>query len=902
MTHQDAIYDQTGNCRRNSTVPVVNTSSDICIFNMPFFSMSGATKINCETQTCDLSGVSYSNILTATTECFTTAAMSADCFTDIVWSTKIYEDNVLVSTDIFYTSSNISDAPTINEFSGSVNDSFTTLGYDFTFSGTQYTINQDGSSELRIDINTEVNYIPNCIVTGNTNGETLCSCPSGYTLTPAKDNCVLTATTAATLNGTIYTATTGDVNAGYNNNGTAFYSTNLTGDVPYILTGTSITLRNSNGTPITANAIVGDPNTLWDSNLNTLYGRLNNCGIWTTEPGIGQPTMEWIGFSTCIEITSGGTYSIGLSADNWGRFTIDGEVFFTSESAAGNTETLSYWRVFEVELSSGKHIIEMEGKNNTSNASFGAEIYNVGISNLTGMTTESELSAVTIFTTADYRSDVVSGATGIQVLDLGESSGYSCPTGYALDVCGTGYTCTQLNYTGSTCLFTGTCNDVNSVVCDLDFTATTINSEEIYNITGQTEIGLGFNFTANTSEFLDKNTTFKFQIFKYDHTLGYFIDSSKFESETYEWSSFSATSAITVSVPVDSLTLDGDYLIKSYFTHDVCTEFALLNGDRDTLPSNNLGSEYRLYEPYRDFHFVAFNSADTPIITASVGKSDPLGSLIVSGLILDGTSNTSVLPSAESDFMVSINGLTLQEDLDYTLSALTNTTLLTFNDTIVSGDVLTYAYTNTENSSNIRGEGVEVTTAIVSGTTGNQGSEKVYYNTTSGKYELYTDLVPSGGDLIVTINGATLAGNIDYYLSTTDSNRIILEGDLVVGDVIGIYYTTNVTIQGDVTIPSFNISWGITNEPQNTNGLFTVEFSDSEDFTTLLTTSATTQYVEGQITYSVPIELSGNVGDVQYYRIKNEKTYEDICGNPFTTTAYSEVIDITIQTNAFNSY
>jgi hypothetical protein len=900
MSYQNEIYDQTGNCRRNSTVSVVNTSSDICIFNMPFFSMSGASKIDCETQTCDLSGVSYTNILTATTECFKVAAMSADCFNNIIWSTKIYEDNLLVNTDVFYTSTNINDAPNISQFSGSVNDSLTALGYNFNFNGTQFNVTQNGFSELRVDINTELNYTPNCIVTGNTTGDTSCSCPTGYNPTPEGDSCVFTTTTAATLNGTIYTATTGNLNAGYANNGTHFFSTNLTGEIPYILTGSSTTLRTSGGIAISPNA--SSTNQLWDANGSTLYGRLNNCGIWTTEPGIGQPNLEWIGFSACIDINTSGTYSIGLSGDNWARFKLDGETFFTSENAVGGTESLSYWRVFEVQLTSGKHIIEMEGKNNGSYASFGAEIYNVGISSLTGMTTESQLSAVTIFTTADYRSDVVSGTTGIQVLDLGESSGYSCPAGYSLDVCGTGYTCTQLNYTDTVCVFTGTCSDINSVICNLDFTATTINSQEVYNITNETEIDLGFNFTANTSEFLDKNTTFNFKIFKYNHALGYFIDSTKFESEIYEWSSFSATSAITVSVPVSSLTLDGDYLIKSYFSHDVCTEFALLNGDRDTLPSNNLGSQYKLYEPYRDFHFVAFNSAETPTITPSIGKSNPIGSLIVDGIILNGNSNTAVLTSAESDYIISINGLTLQKDLDYTLSALSTTTLITFNDTIVSGDVLTYAYANSQNSDNIRNEGLEITSPIVSGTTNNQGNEKVYYNTTTGKYELYTDLVPSGGDIIVTINGVTLADNIDYYLSTSDSNRIILEGNLIVGDVIGIYYTSNVTIQGDVTIPSFNVSWVITNEPQNTNGLFTVEFSSSKDFTTLLTTSATTPYVEGQITYSVPIELSGSVGDVQYYRIKNEKTYEDICGNPFTTTAYSEVIDITIQTNAFNSY
>jgi hypothetical protein len=288
------------------------------------------------------------------------------------------------------------------------------------------------------------NYnILNC-VTGNTY-----SCPSGTTMTPGLDNCYTYDVTGATFIGTTYSATTGNVNSAYGSSGTLFYRNGLNGILPYNLQGTSSTLKDGVGITIQPDQVV-NTGTLWkNTSPSTSNGRLNNVGIWTTLPDSGgnaQPVQEWFGFAECIDIISEGTYSIGLASDNRTRFRIDGTEIYTSENLTGNSnKDLVYWRVFEIELTSGKHIIEMEGYNYDSEASFGAEIYQAPISQLTGMTSESELNAVTIFTTADLR-------TGTSLIPLGETNGFSCPTGYALDTCdGTGtYTCIKLNYSGIT--------------------------------------------------------------------------------------------------------------------------------------------------------------------------------------------------------------------------------------------------------------------------------------------------------------------------------------------------------------------------------------------------------------------------------------------------------------------
>lgn len=905
MRYQDRIYNQAGTNMRNSTAPVLKTSSDICVFDMPFFTMSGGSKIECSEVTCNISGVSYSDIFTGATDCFITNELSGSCFNSVTWRTDVYEDNVLVYSGDFFTSTGItSTPPTIAEFSGSVVTAFNSLGYDYEFSGTQYTISQNGFNELRLNINTNLDYLANCPVTGTSATEISCFCPSGYTLTPAGDNCVDTATTAATNTGTIYTAVTGNQNAGYSVSGTLFYKSELNGEIPYILTGSSTTLRTSGGTALSFDQVV-NTGTLWDNTVPNLDGRLNNCGIWTNEPGTGQPNTEWVGFSHCVDILSAGTYSIGLSGDNWARFRVDGDEFFTSENANGGTETLTYWRVLEVTLSSGKHIIEMEGKNNGGNASFGAEIYSGGIDNLTGMTTESQLSAVTVFTTKDFRSDVVSGTTGIQIFDIGESSGYSCPAGFILDTCGTGYTCTQLDYTDTTCMFTGNCPDNQTVVCDLNFSGLTTGDTNVHVVTGNTTIDLDFTFTANTSTFTDNNANFKFEVYKYDNNQNWFNPLPVYTSSEFDWSNFSGTSAFTTTVPVSSLNIDGDYLVKGYYTYDACAEFDSLEGNTYDTKNNYIPlSDYRIYQKDRDFHFVALSEVQTPVIELSSDVVQPAGVLLVSSQVLNGETNEIVLPNESGNHMINLNGITLANGLDYTINTIENISadILVLSGSPVSGDVLTLVYTSDEFDGSIKNDVIDIQTPIVSGITDGQGSELVYYNTTTGRYEIFLELLPANAnDIVVTLNGVTLANFIDYYQSTSNTKRLILEGDLETGDIINIFYKAITNVFGNVTVNEVTVNWSVETAPTNDGGLFTVELSSDASFSAL-TNTYDVQYIEDSRNYSQLIDLVGGFGTDVYYRVKNEKKYNDLCGNEIKSTKYSDSVKVTIQTNTNNSY
>lgn len=266
-------------------------------------------------------------------------------------------------------------------------------------------------------------------------------CPSGYNLND-DGLCEQILTTAATFNGELFTAYTGNINSVYGQSGTQFYSlTTLDSySIPYYRTNFS-QVKDNNGNIIP-----------WDNiNNNSIWKqRLNQSGIWATPSSSNnEPYHEWIGFSYCINIPEGedGIYSLGLGADNRCRFTINSELIYESNlgddtgpgaGCGGSANgSFTYWRVFEIELFEGDNIIEFEGYNCSSQAAFGFEIYNTTVDVLDTITNKSVLeNDYILFSTKDLRYET-NGNVAF-TFDLGENSGYACPSGYALDSCNNG--------------------------------------------------------------------------------------------------------------------------------------------------------------------------------------------------------------------------------------------------------------------------------------------------------------------------------------------------------------------------------------------------------------------------------------------------------------------------------
>lgn len=417
-------------------------------------------------------------------------------------------------------------------------------------------------------------------------------------------------------------------------------------------------------------------------------------------------------------------------------------------------------------------------------------------------------------------------------------------------------------------------------------------------ITTATTIPLNFYFTGNTDTFTANSATFNYEIYKFNHNTNTFTLPSVYKSNTFQYSGFSGTSILTENVPVSGLSLDGEYLVKGYYQYSACTEFlSKLGKNVDTLTFRS-GSQYSLYDNNLDYYFIAFKGADEPRFLINASNSPVLNQLFQQVILPEnGETTFNVLYNTSSNLMVTLNGLVLAKDLDYSIVS----NVLTLIATTVKGDILTLIYT-AGYSNNLVGENINISSPISSGATNLQGNNLVYYNTDTKKYELYTTLEPvNNSSIMIMLNGAVLTNGLDYYQSVTNAKRIILEGIILLGDILTIVYAPTTGVFNGIINNFPSITWQITNPPQTTNGIFTLEVSSAITFSNLYT-SVTQPYIVGQTSYFSNFIASGDVGTKLYYRVKNEKKYETLCGITLSDIKYSEVVPITIQTNSINSY
>lgn len=890
---ENKIYIQTAyQGVRNKDILNVNTSSDFCVFESPNFTVSGASKIDfCGGEvSCTISGSLEVAYIAARAVCFTGNDLEESCLELSHYENRISADGEVIYSADFYTSTAYTgDYPSGTLYRDSIITAFDALGYTYTYTGTTFTIDKPyGVNQLNLDVNINFDLTDDCMYTST--GCT--SCPSGYTETVAGDACVYSATTAATFNGSGSTIVAGDTNADYSTNGTYFYTNETNNESLPLFRGVSnlATLEDQSGGTISWTNISAPANTFWDSNGSSANGRLNNTSL-------SGSSSEWLGFSDCIDIVSGGTYYIGIGADNYCRFSIDGDLFLSLSAATDKNHKI--WHVLPYEFSSGKHIIEMEGKNAGGASGFGAEIYfPTDLATLTAATTTGDTGL--IFSTADKVGDL---------FDIGSTIGYSCPTGWALDLCGMSAVCTELIYTAATgtCLsaFTGTCLGSTTNVCEYDFSGLTSANTAIHIITTATSQDITFEFTANTQSFVDTNATFKYEIYKYDNSSANFHKPAQYRIGEVEWSTFSGTSAFTSSIPLTALRPDGEYLIKGGFVHDVCTEYANRLGYRYDTSSYVSGKEYGLYNPASDFYMAIINEAATPELLAVNADGGSIGAIKQYSVIpTDGQTVFFLSDSVGLDFFVTLNGLTLSREDDYGVTQFSggsNPYIVTLSAETYSTDILSFIYVTKGNEVSLVTDTVDVT-SIPSGPTDGEGSNKIYYNTTTSKYEVFTSLTPrNGNDFILMVNGATLVFGIDYFQSISNPKRLIFEGTILVGDIIVIGYNANAPYVGSIDTSTPTIFWNINRVPQLINGEFILEFATDEAMTNVVSSSAT-EYIVGESNYNTSGLIVGSVGTQLYYRVTNNKNYVTICGDIVQSTAHSETIPITIATNSINSY
>lgn len=244
-------------------------------------------------------------------------------------------------------------------------------------------------------------------------------CPVGYTLSDDATYCFKDDVTAATPpSASENAAAVSDphfsmcgsrvMNAGYTINGTGTYTV-IPSSIPFWI--------NDGGF-----CTVG----------STTAGPMNRNAIWSTTPATDN---QVVGFTFCLTVTTAKTYYIGMSFDNYGQLSIDGNTIILTDNSS--TDPLKNWCIYPVFLTVGNHVIEIVGINGVSAppnpGAIAVEIYNNTRDEILASTGYGTLNV--IFKTADYVGQPIQIGSG--------GLGYTCPTGYSLVLCDGPAYCTK---------------------------------------------------------------------------------------------------------------------------------------------------------------------------------------------------------------------------------------------------------------------------------------------------------------------------------------------------------------------------------------------------------------------------------------------------------------------------
>lgn len=307
--------------------------------------------------------------------------------------------------------------------------------YAYVF-GSEYPI--DGNGLIYSNILTFTDHLENLdpgLKTGSCNTYV---CPLNYTL---NDNLCYQYIVANAIRSTnTYQIRLVEGSPAFGAQGTRFYANAdqtvgpLRGSIDSGAMGsTDAVLQDNDGTGVILSYTLDNSSALWKA-VDAFTGRLNILRVWT----LPVVTNEWIGHSICLMVATTKKYCIGVGANTKMRIKINGNLFARFDRGDYPSHS-GFWHVLEITLHQGINIIEIEGYSSTAILpALGFEIYEATITQLMALQTVMDL------TDSGY-STVKSSSFINSYFNIGSNSGYSCPQGFAYDVC-TGNQCIDINY------------------------------------------------------------------------------------------------------------------------------------------------------------------------------------------------------------------------------------------------------------------------------------------------------------------------------------------------------------------------------------------------------------------------------------------------------------------------
>lgn len=364
-----------------------------------------------------------------------------------------------------------------------------------------------------------------------------------------------------------------------------------------------------------------------------------------------------------------------------------------------------------------------------------------------------------------------------------------------------------------------------------------------------------------------------------------------------------STSYSSVTYTYDLSSFEGEFVIKGLYKWTNFAYFSnLINSEtyQNKISGVYLTNLYNIYNPNTDYYFIYLKQAEKPLITSDIFTQTELPLIVLSlAPCFDGQVDYPIANSINTvttSLLVTVNGVVLSTD-EYVFSA--NTLSIT-GGYLKMDDIITIAYSNQINTPPVQTESYKISS--IPNVTYPSFGQKVIFNTSKSRYEYWLDY-ESVGDPILSVNGQVLSNNIDFYVSSSNKKRMIFETVLNIGDIITVFYNSVLNNGNKITTPTYNLNWSLNQPTKDNSGYFQVQVTNYNDstFSNPIFTGYTL-YNQNTVNYNMNLTFSGNYGDKFLVRVINYKNYYTILNELIQTINYSEIVPLTISTNALNNY
>lgn len=457
-------------------------------------------------------------------------------------------------------------------------------------------------------------------------------------------------------------------------------------------------------------------------------------------------------------------------------------------------------------------------------------------------------------------------------------------------------------------------------------TYSTTGCTAVYNFSEIDDFTLTFNITGNTqyTGYTGDFCYHTFDISKLPRDKDYVLKKDSVLSNCFIFSAITGNTVIETINTVDLPNKDAQYLIKDYnffYTKNCQDKLRINTFDLTTQPIETLFSD--------GWYFITVTNPDKPAIGLEI-NSTLLDSTILrteTPELVEGQTSVFKINGIplNNKMLVYVNGVQLTEGLDW-VSLPSSNGLIEITSGILkpSRDIVSVTYLNlsrdTEDIFNLNEQYLQMDAMIVTGITTDvtySGAPRpsVNYNTVKSRQEvLLTSSIKGQSDILFVVNGVTLTINKDYYLSSSDNRRLIIDpsGSIDIGDSVSIFYLTD-SLNDLLDLGYFrtltpSITWSVPNSYEkylSKNGKFLLQVTTGSD--TNFDTPIQNKFVDFEQLNNIYTEgldeLPTNVGEKFLVRVYFFKDYPILYNNIITTRSVSNIATFKVNINfSKNSY